>query len=70
MNDLAHLVVKLAGSVSDIVHISYDVAYEEGFEDMPRRVPNTARVRELTGWVPQRDLNQIIADVAADLSSR
>ena len=50
--------------------VSYDEAYEEGFEDMPRRVPNTARVRDLLGWRTQRDLNQIIADVAADISAR
>jgi nucleoside-diphosphate-sugar epimerase len=37
---------------------------------MPRRVPNTARIRELLGWVPQRDLSDIISDVAADISTR
>jgi len=58
------------GSGSPIVTVSYDEAYEEGFEDMPRRVPNTAKVRDLLGWVPERNLNQIIADVAADISSR
>ena len=68
--DLAQRVIDQLGSSSPIVKITYDEAYEEGFEDMPRRVPNTARVRDLLGWRPQRDLNQIIADVAADISTR
>ena len=68
--DLAQRVIDQLGSSSPIVKVTYDEAYEEGFEDMPRRVPNTAKVRELIGWAPQRDLNQIIADVAADISAR
>jgi len=68
--DLAVRVIEQLGSSSPIVKVSYDEAYEEGFEDMPRRVPNTARVRDLLGWRTQRDLNQIIADVAADISTR
>lgn len=67
---LAEKITDQLGSSSAIVKISYDDAYEEGFEDMPRRVPNTARVRDLIGWVPQRDLAQIISDVAADMSQR
>lgn len=67
---LAEKITDQLGSDSAIVKISYDDAYEEGFEDMPRRVPNTARVRDLIGWVPQRDLAQIISDVAADMSQR
>ncbi len=67
---LAEKVIDQLGSDSAIVKISYDDAYEEGFEDMPRRVPNTARVRELIGWTPKRDLAQIISDVAADMSQR
>jgi UDP-glucose 4-epimerase len=67
---LAEKVIDQLGSDSSIVKISYDDAYEEGFEDMPRRVPNTARIRDLIGWVPTRDLSQIITDVAADMSQR
>ena len=67
---LAERVIEQLGSSSSIVKVSYDEAYEEGFEDMPRRVPNTARVRGLLGWTPQRDLSAIIADVAADISTR
>jgi UDP-glucose 4-epimerase len=67
---LAERVTEQLESDSSIVKVSYDDAYEEGFEDMPRRVPNTARIRELLGWVPQRDLSDIISDVAADISTR
>ena len=67
---LAERVTEQLDSASSIVKVSYDEAYEEGFEDMPRRVPNTAKVRELLGWAPQRDLSDIIADVAADITSR
>ncbi|MCJ7832373.1 MAG: nucleoside-diphosphate sugar epimerase, partial [Actinobacteria bacterium] len=63
MNDLAHLVVKLTESSSDIVHIPYDIAYEEGFEDMERRLPDTSRLTALTGWRPTRDLEATIKDV-------
>lgn len=67
---LAERVIDHLGSSSPIVKVSYDEAYEEGFEDMPRRVPNTARVRDLLGWTPEYALDRIIDDVAADLRSR
>ncbi len=67
---LAERVIEQLDSTSSIVKVSYDEAYEEGFEDMPRRVPNTAKVRGLLGWTPQRDLADIINDVAADITSR
>jgi UDP-glucose 4-epimerase len=67
---LAERVIDQLGSDSTIVKVSYDDAYEEGFEDMPRRVPNTARVRELIGWIPQRDLATIIGDVATEFQAR
>ena len=63
MNDLAKLVAKLTESSSDIVHVPYDVAYEAGFEDMERRLPDTTRLAELTGWRPTRDLEETINDV-------
>ena len=67
--DLAQRVIDRLDSSSSIVKVTYDEAYEEGFEDMPRRVPNIAKVRDLLGWSPQHNLDQIIADVAADVSS-
>ncbi len=67
---LGERVIEQLDSDSSIVKVSYDDAYEEGFEDMPRRVPNTARVRGLLGWAPQRDLSDIIDDVAANINAR
>lgn len=70
ITDLAQTVRTQIGSSSEIVYIPYDEAYEYGFEDMERRVPNTTRVRDLLGWEPSRDLPTIIEDVAADVRSR
>jgi UDP-glucose 4-epimerase len=65
MNELAERVIAAAGSSSRIVHISYDEAYEEGFEDMERRVPDLSKIRALTGWEPALGLDRIIGDVIA-----
>ena len=70
INDLASQVIQVTGSVSEIVHVPYDQAYEVGFEDMQRRRPNTSRIHGLIGWEPTRDLNTIISDVSADLKAR
>ena len=58
------------GSTSEIVNIPYDEAYEAGFEDMQRRRPDTGKIERLLGWQPNKDLDSIIDDVAADLRSR
>jgi nucleoside-diphosphate-sugar epimerase len=65
MGDLAVRVVELTSSGSSVSHIPYDEVFEEGFEDMHRRVPDVAKVRELVGWRPSRSLEQIVLDVAA-----
>ncbi len=64
INNLAKLVVSTLGSSSGIVHIPYEEAYEKGFEDMRRRLPDTRRINVLTGWKPEFGLEKIIADVA------
>jgi UDP-glucose 4-epimerase len=61
--ELAKRVRAATGVDSEIVLVPYDQAYEEGFEDMRRRVPDIAKVRELLGWEPTRALRQILADV-------
>ncbi len=58
--ELAQLVKELAGSKSDIRLVPYEQAYAEGFEDMPRRVPDVTKLQELVGTVPQMG----IADIA------
>ena len=63
---LAERVVGLSHSKSQLEFISYDQAYEEGFEDMPRRVPDIARARDLVGFDPQVGLDEIIRSVIAD----
>ncbi|MGE0462232.1 MAG: GDP-mannose 4,6-dehydratase [Vicinamibacterales bacterium] len=60
---LAERVKALTGSVSEIVTIPYDQAYEAGFEDMPRRVPDLARIEALIGYRPEVGLDEIIRRV-------
>lgn len=65
INRLAELVIAATGSPSSIVHVPYDEAYEVGFEDMERRVPDTTKVEALTGWRPERSMEEILEDVIA-----
>ncbi|MBI5056293.1 MAG: GDP-mannose 4,6-dehydratase [Nitrospirae bacterium] len=60
---LAVKIKKLAQSESDIQYISYDDAYEEGFEDMQRRVPDLTKITKLMGYKPKYALDDIIKDV-------
>lgn len=60
---LAERVRTLAGSSSEIKWIPYDQAYESGFEDMPRRLPDLTKVREMIGYEPQHTLDSILTDV-------
>jgi UDP-glucose 4-epimerase len=62
---LAEQVISRSGSKSPIVFVPYEKAYEPGFEDMPRRVPNIAKIARLTGWQPTIGLTQILDDVIA-----
>lgn len=63
MEALARRVIALAGSDSKVRYVPYAEAYEEGFEDMQRRVPDTTRVRELIGFAPTVGLDDIIRSV-------
>ena len=58
--DLALRVKARTGSKSEIVLVPYDKAYEEGFEDMPRRVPDLTRLRALIGYEPKVHLDEIL----------
>ena len=60
---LAERVRDLAGSASPIKFVPYDQAYESGFEDMPRRVPDLNRVRALVGYEPRYTLDDILMHV-------
>ena len=69
MLDLAGRVKERAGSKSEIQLVPYDKAYEEGFEDMPRRVPDLSRVRELVGYEPKIHLDEILERVISYFTS-
>jgi UDP-glucose 4-epimerase len=60
MSDLATKIIDMSGSTSKIEYVPYDVAYEEGFEDMQRRVPDTTRAFNQVGFEPRASLDQII----------
>jgi UDP-glucose 4-epimerase len=63
IGELAGKVKAMTGSSSEIVRVPYDQAYEAGFEDMPRRVPDISRVRALVGYEPTVELDEILARV-------
>jgi len=67
---LAQRVKELTSSTSEIVFLPYDEAYEEGFEDMPRRVPDISKVRELVGFRPKMSLDGILQSVMEYQSAR
>jgi len=60
---LAEKVKELTRSNSEIVFVPYDEAYEEGFEDMPRRVPDTTKINQLVGFKPEMTLEGILGKV-------
>ena len=63
--ELADRVIGITDSPSEIARIPYSEAYEEGFEDMHRRVPDISKITTMIGWKPTRALDEIIADVAS-----
>ena len=63
--ELAKKVIELTGSSSSIEKIAYEKAYPEGFEDMQRRVPDISKIKQVLGWTPEINLDQIIKDIAA-----
>src|SRR5262249_5646658 len=65
IRDLAERVKIRADSRSEIVLVPYSAAYEAGFEDMPRRVPDLTKIAALIGYRPTRTLDQILEDVVA-----
>jgi UDP-glucose 4-epimerase len=70
INQLAERVRELTGSKSEIVRVPYDEAYEEGFEDMPRRVPDVSKVSALVGFKATVTLEEILHSVIEYYSGR
>ena len=62
--ELAKKVIEVTGSSSEIEQISYEKAYPAGFEDMQRRVPDISKIKQVLGWEPVINLDQIIKDIA------
>ena len=65
ITELAKKVIEITGSKSTIEKIAYEKAYPQGFEDMQRRVPDISKIKQVLGWSPEINLDQIIKDIAA-----
>jgi UDP-glucose 4-epimerase len=63
MTALAYKVIGLVGTRVPVAYVPYDEAYEEGFEDMQRRIPDTSKIHAAVGWRPERSLEDIIVEV-------
>ena len=63
IHDLARKVKSMTNSSSKIQLIPYDQAYQAGFEDMPRRVPNLSRIKKLIRYQPTIDLDETVQSI-------
>lgn len=70
IRQLAERVIRLSASSSRITYVPYDEAYEEGFEDMQRRVPDISKVSRLVGFKPSVGLDEILRMVIAEFRGR
>ena len=61
--ELALLVKKMTNSKSEILFIPYDQAYESGFEDMKRRLPDISKIQKLIGYKPSLDLPEMLEKI-------
>jgi UDP-glucose 4-epimerase len=68
--DLAKRVKEITGSSSPIVLIPYDDAYETGYQDMPRRIPDTSKLRNLVGFAPTTAIDEIVDSVMKSFLAR
>lgn len=70
IRDLAQRVRAMTGGRSEVVFIPYDQAYEAGFEDMPRRVPDIRKITALVGYAPTVALDDILRRVIDHVRAR
>jgi UDP-glucose 4-epimerase len=63
--ELALMVREMAESPSEIVFVPYEEAYEAGFEDMPRRLPDLTKIRQLIGYQPRLELPEMLERIIA-----
>jgi UDP-glucose 4-epimerase len=66
IHELAALVQEMTGSRSEIRFVPYEQAYEVGFEDMPRRLPDISKIQRLIGYRPTLDLPEMLERIIAD----
>jgi UDP-glucose 4-epimerase len=65
IGELAHRVLELTGSRSELVQVPYEKVYGSGIDDMLHRVPAIEKIRDAIGWEPTRALDDVLADVIA-----
>ncbi len=65
ISELAQKVIERCESTSALTYVPFDEAYEDGFEELGRRKPDTTALEELTGWRPKLTIDDAIDDVAA-----
>ncbi len=66
IEELAERIKELTNSGSPVDYIPYDKAYERGFEDMRRRIPDLTKLKDLTGYEPRISVDQLLERVVAD----
>jgi UDP-glucose 4-epimerase len=66
IRDLAERIKRATNSASSITLVPYDQAYDPGFEDMPRRVPDLTKIHNLIGYSARVDLDEIVGKVIAE----
>ncbi|MFN2525348.1 MAG: GDP-mannose 4,6-dehydratase [Actinomycetota bacterium] len=67
--EVAERIVDLSQSKSEIRFVPYEEAYEKGYEDMRRRVPDISKIRELVGWEPTKSLDDILKDIVGEAAA-
>jgi UDP-glucose 4-epimerase len=67
---LAQLVIQLTASPSQLVYVPYDQAYEAGFEDMQRRVPDVHKAEQFIGWQAKIPLEDTIRAIGEEMSKK
>jgi UDP-glucose 4-epimerase len=67
IKQLADRIIDRTKSSSAITYTPYDAAYPVGYEDMQRRVPDISKIKSAIGWEPEKTLDNIIDDVAAEM---
>jgi UDP-glucose 4-epimerase len=69
IKELAEKSFQLQDPHLTITYTPYSDAYPAGFEDIQRRVPDISKIKSAIGWAPQKDLTQIIKDIAGSLNT-